>query len=320
MRFCSAQSHPAAASNYHLQIDHMLTLFDREAPKSISIACHDAGATNIIQEWVKRAPEARVRAHLGGPAVEIWTRAFPTAVNYGLDQALDESDLLITGTGWASHLEHDARAEGIRKRIPTVAVIDNWVNYKARFVREGVYIFPDEIWVTDRFALSLATDEFPRIPIRLLPNYYLEAKVETIHAIQSERGDTNSANLLYVLEPIREVWNRKERLPGEFQALNYFMKNRRKISDFDLNIILRPHPSESPDKYSEWVDNQSSNIQISQNTSIENDIARSSYVVGCQTYALVVALMAGKNVFSSLPDYAPQLPLPYQGIQELRNL
>lgn len=298
----------------------MLALNSVTSTDKISVACHDAGATNIIVGWLKRSPDLKVRAHLGGPAIEIWKRAFPSAENYDLDEAIEGSDVLISGTGWASDLEYEARKLSAKKKIPNIAVIDNWVNYRARFVRKGINIHPDEIWVTDRFAVSIASDEFPKIPIRLLPNHYLDSQIESIRTIKRGNIDANSANLLYVLEPIRQIWSKSEGMPGEFQALDYFIKNRRKICELDLNIVLRLHPSDSPDKYSSWVRDQILNVKTSKGNSLEYDIACSDYVVGCQTYALVVALMAGKRVFSSLPPHAPPLLLPYQGIQELRKL
>ena len=298
----------------------MLDLNSSMPIKTVSVVCYDAGATNIIVEWLKKHPELNVRAHLGGPAVDIWNTAFPGAVNYALDEAIDGSDQLISGTGWASDLEYKARKASLKKRIPTIAVIDNWVNYEERFIRKGIKIYPDVIWVVDRFAFSLATEVFPSIPIRLIANDYLDAQVEAIHDIQRIKTDPKVVNILYILEPIRQDWSEDKRLPGEFQALDYFMKNSHKISNLNYNIMLRPHPSDRRDKYLPWISNQDIDIQISMSRSLEQDVAWSDIVVGCQSYALVVALKAGKQVFSCLPPYAPSLMLPYPGIQELRKL
>ena len=41
------------------------------------------------------------------------------------------------------------------------------------------------------------------------------------------------------------------------------------------------------------------------------------WVVGCESQALVVALAAGRQVWSSLPPWAPPCRLPQAGVQRL---
>ena len=286
--------------------------------KHVTVACNDAGATNIILNWLKAHPEISVRAHLGGPAIELWKGAFPSAQNYGLDEALEGSDQLISGTGWASDLEHKARQAALLKGIFTVAVIDHWVNYEPRFIREGVKILPDEVWLVDEYGCELAKAEFPITRVRLLPNLYLNAQVDAVNLIRREVADTGIINILYALEPIRQDWSENQNTPGEFQALDYFINNISKISDRTPNIRLRAHPSDSPDKYLRWISENNLNVQMSENNTLAQDIAWSDVVAGCQTYVLVVSLTVGKRVICTLPPCAPSSLLPYANIQELR--
>jgi len=128
-------------------------------------------------------------------------------------------------------------------------------------------------------------------------------------------------NLLYVLEPIREAWGHGEQ-PGEFQALDFFMENLSLLQlDSDLSIRLRPHPSDSIGKYDQWLAAQK-NIKISldESLSLAESIAWSDVVVGCHTYAMVVALAAGRRVMSSIPSWAPSCILPQAGILKLADL
>jgi hypothetical protein len=41
--------------------------------------------------------------------------------------------------------------------------------------------------------------------------------------------------------------------------------------------------------------------------------------VGCESMALVVALAAGREVFSSLPPWAPPCRLPHAGVRRLHT-
>ena len=288
---------------------------------SIAVACNDAGAANIVINWLKNMPEIKVRAHLGGPAKELWDRAFPNSINYSLEDALKECDLLISGTGWASDLEHKARLLALSKGLFSVGVIDNWVNYEMRFYRKGQVVYPNEIWVVDEHAFSLANSKFPELKIRLLPNYYLDDQVSKIKDLQQvPTSKPNRTKILYALEPIRVPWLKKEVVSGEFQALDYFVSNVTGITDNPVEIRLRPHPSDFIGKYEDWIDQQNPNlkIEISNTKTMVEDLAWSDIVAGCQTYVLVIALSAGIRTIISLPPWAPRSLLPYPSIEELR--
>ena len=121
---------------------------------------------------------------------------------------------LISGTGWASAFEHDARKLAKQLGRRSIAVIDHWTNYRARFVRNGVEVLPDEIWVTDEYAKNLAEMEFPTIRIVQLQNAYLENLVGEVRGHDYNKNVSLEENILYVLEPIRQAWGTSE-LPGD---------------------------------------------------------------------------------------------------------
>lgn len=288
---------------------------------NVAIVCNDAGAANIIINWLKNMPNQKFRVHLDGPAKELWRRAFPDIKNFSLDDALSECDMLISGTGWASNLEHNARIVALSKDIFTVGVIDHWVNYEARFSRLGKTVYPNEIWVVDEYSFSIAKSKFSNLKVRLLPNCYLDRQVSKIRELEEMSiSKVKSMNILYALEPIRIPWKKEEIVSGEFQALDYFVSHIPDLTKLPVKLRLRLHPSDSLYKYDDWIDDQSSNfrIEISKNKSLAEDLAWSDLVVGCQTYVLVIALTAGKSVIISLPPWAPSSLLPYPGIKELR--
>jgi hypothetical protein len=124
--------------------------------------------------------------------------------------------------------------------------------------------------------------------------------------------------ILYILEPIRVNWGVNDPRAGEFQALDYFVSNLKKVSCKNVKIRIRPHPSDIGEKYRSWVNKQTIEIEISEDSSLAEDICWSDIVVGCQSYALVIALAAQKRVFSSLPPSASELVLPFPEIRQLR--
>jgi len=291
----------------------------------LGVVAHDAGAANHIIAWLKGYDCENIHACVAGPAARLWGQSFYAGaqLNVTLSEAISQSNMLLTGTGWGSALEHDARKLARSAGLKSVAVIDHWANYRERFIRYGEEVLPDEIWVTDEYAKNLAEREFPNLKVVRMPNVYLDNQVQEVREQEQEHAWLKHAgcNLLYVLEPIREAWGHGEQ-PGEFQALDFFMENLSLLQlDSDLSIRLRPHPSDSIGKYDQWLAAQK-NIKISldESLSLAESIAWSDVVVGCHTYAMVVALAAGRRVMSSIPSWAPSCILPQAGILKLADL
>ena len=282
--------------------------------KKISIVAHDAGGANILIEMLLQERIRNIQVFMDGPARILWDVAYPDISCYeSLESAIITSDLLITGSGWASRTEHRALAIARAHNIECITVLDHWVNYAERFIRNGEQILPDQFWVTDSYALEIAKKTFLERTILQIPNYYLERQLRDVDLSVK----ANPKELLYVLEPMRSNWGGGS--PGEFQALDFFMQ---KISCLglpkDILIILRPHPSDSSEKYDGWIRLHSNiNVHIDRSINISNSLSRATWVVGCESFALVLGLMAGKIIYCSLPPWAPACRLPHAGIIRL---
>jgi hypothetical protein len=286
----------------------------------VAVACHDAGATNLIIGWLRRRQSLDLRPIMSGPAEKLWRQAFPKAAFVDFDTAFDGASIVVTGTGWASRVEHDARKAARQKKIRIVAAIDHWVNYNERFVRDGETILPDEIWVADEYALAEARRCFPGILVRQLPNFYLEDQAKQI--LLANLSVPDKGEILYALEPLRNSWSRSPDLPGEFEAFEYFVNNLAVLGiNSQAKIRLRPHPSDPPGKYDELLhSSQDFVVSLSNASSLAEAIASAHWVVGCETFALVVALHAGRRVVSTLPPWAPPCRLPFSDIIRLRDI
>ncbi|MDP2382626.1 MAG: hypothetical protein Q8N00_07455 [Nitrospirota bacterium] len=287
----------------------------------LAVVAHDAGATNLILGWVKNQSNVTVRTCLQGPAMALWSATFPNWKNESLSDALDDAAMLLSGTGWASDLEHEARRMARALGIFSIGVIDHWVNYRERFIRNGEEVLPDELFVADEDAQTEAVRCFPNLPVMLLPNRYLEGLVAQINALSPEPNERPGSHILYVLEPIRQPWGNNEE-PGEFQALDFFLE---RVGALGLGhtpeVRLRSHPSDPPGKYASWLSRSGElNLTIDTSSSLAEAIAWADWVVGCQSFAMVVALHANRRVISTNPPWAPRCALPQRGIQHLRDL
>ena len=284
----------------------------------IAMVCHDAGAANIVLAEMKAAPELKFLPVMQGPAAKLWVQnGLKESALLTLDNALFTARSVLTGTGWATDLEHEARKRASKLGLTSVAVIDHWANYAARFERHGESVLPDELWVTDTYALDIATACFPGQSIRLLPNRYLQSEVSRIAALSA----STAGQLLYVLEPLRFSWPGCSQ-PAEFDALDFFVRNSSKVpSTGSLQIRLRPHPSDADGKYTAWLNTNSKHgISIDTSSSLSDAIGRAEWVAGCETAAMAVALASGRKVLGTLPPEAPKCRLPHTGIVHLRNL
>lgn len=283
---------------------------------SVGVVCHDAGGANLVFSILAHHKPNNLKVYVEGPAIEIFKNFFPDLQQEkDLGSALYGIEVLVSGTGWASNLEHDARRLAMSRGIRNVAVIDHWINYKVRFFRNGELIKPDQIWVSDPFAFKIAQKQFPEISIRQIRNYYLDELIANIGCPPVG----NSMEVLYILEPARSNWGKA--ILGEFQALEYFLSKLDKLQlSSDVVIKLRPHPSDEIGKYDAWIaKTKNSALILEKKTSLQNAISRSHIVVGCESFALVVALMAGKDVYCSLPPWAPACRLPHDGLIHLKN-
>lgn len=277
-----------------------------------AVVAHDAGATNLLIAWLK-AWGWSVRACVQGPARKLWEHAFPGEHIWDTPaQAMAGCASLVTGTGWASNLEHDARREGRSQGLHVAAVIDHWVNYATRFERNGETVWPDELWVADAWAAEIARQVLPPLLVRQFENLYLQAQVAQV---APPPGD---GTLLYVLEPVLNDWGRGTE--GEFQALEYLLAHRDALAPGPVRrILLRQHPSDPEGKYARYLDVYA-DISLDRSADMAAALSQADLVAGVESFALTLALAAGRVVYSSLPPWAPALRLPQAGIRQIRRL
>lgn len=291
----------------------------------IAIIAHDAGGAEILSSYVHQTGLDCCYS-LDGPACKIFERKLGPILSLPFEQAVDQSTSILCGTSWQSDIEINAiklaRSQGKR----SIAFIDHWVNYRDRFIRSSETSLPDEIWVGDDMAEAMAKEIFPGLPITLVNNPYLKDIEQQLNAIQEQRAPSqDSIAILYVCEPVSEharlrygdanYWGYVEE-----DALRYFLSNVSALGKSIKSILIRPHPSESAEKYS-WVKNEFPlPIVIAGSRSLLEEIADSDFVVGCESMAMVVALFAGKKVMSCIPPGGRVCVLPHAEIISLHNV
>ncbi len=282
----------------------------------LAVVCHDAGALELMLPWLARTG-LPLRAHLRGPALERWRQRMGGRDQAAtLQQALDGAAMLLSGSSGSSDLEHEARLQAAARGLPSVAVIDHWIDYAARFQHHGVRWLPDEIWVCDAEAYGLARASFPGHAILLQPNDALREQVAQIAPCPDPR---RHPTVLLLPEPIDHA------APGaDQQGLDFLVTHARRLGlPQTLSLHLRPHDSDAPGRWNAWIDARRAEghqVRIDTAPGLLDAIDRVAWVAGFESTALVLAHAAGRRAVCLQPPWLPRSRLPQRGLIHLRDL
>jgi hypothetical protein len=291
----------------------------------MAVISHDAGGAEILSSYV-RQEELPCLFSLTGPALKIFERKLGTLENLPMEVAINESSTILCGTSWQSDIEFRAIKYSRQLERKSTVFLDHWVNYKERFSRNGETCLPDEIWVGDSVAEMIAKKNFPGTKTLLVDNPYFSDIRREFSRHQERNIEKDSAiSILYICEPTSEhallrhgnahFWGYTEE-----DALRYFISNLATFTQKIERIIIRPHPSERQGKY-DWVRREyASLIEFGGVRTLFEEIAESDVIVGCESMAMVVGLLAGKKVISCIPPGGRDCLLPHPEIIKLHNI
>ena len=291
----------------------------------IAVVSHDAGGAEILSSYVRRAGLNCLYV-LEGPAHKIFQRKLGSIKSHSLTEAINQSDAILCGTSWQSNIEIDAieYARSINKH--STSFLDHWVDYQDRFIRFNKIFLPDEIVVGDTDAEIIAKRSFQDIPIKLIDNPYEQDIRQELSALQTYRSfNQNSISILYICQPMSEHTLMRSGHPisrgyTEKDALRYFLSNSSSLGRPIGRILIRPHPSELEGKYS-WTQHEFKlPIEIGGVKTLIEEIAESDIVVGCESMAMVIALLADKRVISCIPPGGRPCRLPHRKITSLQSI
>lgn len=294
--------------------------------QKVAIVCHDAGGAEVVSNWIAEAEGFEFFYLLAGPAIQIFKKNLPAHNCCSHDTLLRECDWLLCGTSWQSSIELKAIVAFRSEKKKAIAFLDHWANYEERFKLDKDLILPDELWVGDDYALQIAKDTFIYTPVINVENAYFSKIKNQLVELELLNPRKNSS-VLYVCEPLREhalLQHGNERYWGytEEDALEYFLENRLSVCNAIDKIVIRPHPSEKPYKYDWALEKYGSDIdlEIGGKLTISEEITNSYLVVGCESMAMVIGILANKEVVSSIPPGGKSCSLPHNEIKRLRDI
>ncbi len=274
--------------------------------KIVNFTCYDAGAAEIISNFIKFTKIKKYNLTLGNLAKKIFIKNKVKLKLIKLKDAIKKSDIFITGTSWKYSYELKL-INKISKlnRKKSIVILDDFINLKNRFLLKNNYIFPDELWVPNNIPKQRIDSKFLKYcKIKIIKNYYLNNVKKDLKNLKKPKN--YKKNLLFLSQPIKDVSNKFTFKKIKYDELDYLKKLLLKVNKFTLKkkinlFTIRLHPAEKKNKYNKLI-NDFKNIPIElSKQSLLNDIAGHRYVFGMNTNAMKIAIM-NKNIVISLLD------------------
>jgi len=266
--------------NYQPKIPELLKYAD-----SIGIAVNDAGGAEQVRSLISRIDKTFFIL-CSGPAKKIINQVQNNYRYVNSHLELRNCDLIITGSGWMSELENDVLRFCDSNNIPSLTILDHWINYRSRFFR-GETATPSMLAVTNHVALDLAKEEYPKKPIWLLPDYHLESFLEYINL------KNHKNNILILLEPNT---NSSENFTVNLSKVIDLIEiacQMKELGKFE-NVVIRNHPSGNYDQtIIDRLKLKYSYLYLSKNSDLKEDIQSARRVLGFNTYGLYISAMCG---------------------------
>jgi hypothetical protein len=259
----------------------------------------DPGGAEILSECLSNY-RGKYKVCLKGPAINIFKKKIKKLKNYNLNNVLDSSNKIITSTGWSSKHEINAIIQAKKYKKYVIAILDHWVNYRERFVKNKILHLPNEMWVFNKKSLEIAKNSFSKKVIIIKKNnVYFRKIVKKIQFLKKKIKNKN--NILYLTTP------NADKKFSDLYFFKIFLENLYLFKKNNIKIIFRLHPLDNIQKYLEYI-NQSKKkyiIEISKN-SIESDLARSNCVFGINSAAQAISVLANIRTINICPKSCPK--------------
>ncbi|CAM4079652.1 UDP-N-acetylglucosamine 2-epimerase [Pseudoalteromonas ostreae] len=224
-----------------------------------------------------------------------------------------DPSLLVTSTTGRDFIERTTWLVGNKLNVPTVAILDQWMNYSLRFLKQHYlhqhkneyaldeYILPSSIIVMDESAkLAMVQEGLPHNIIHPLGCPYFDNLKQKAKRNKLIKRDT--VNILFASEPITKIYGNKlgrnihgytektilRVLCEHIQALD----KKRKIK-----LIIKPHPRESSKRYSEFLAKFDFTL-ICKERSVLDSFKHSDIVFGMSSTVLLEATIFNKPTLS----------------------
>lgn len=256
---------------------------DRFFTQQTLIACHDAGAAQMILDNTSEDLLRVCKLALRGPAIKIFSGY--DSVDATDPPTLTDVDNVVTGTGWQHTHEFQVLAEADQNRIRNIAVVDRATNFELRFTRGGHTVAPSIILIPE-YEISKLPKGSDKTNIEGFVDDSWRQQIELIQR-QARQGCTLDS--LFIGQPLVDSEGK-----ADFEIQYRFLRQWLDSQASGSINGFRPHPSDTtilpPDLRDRVV------LSESAATACE-DISRANAVIGIDSFLLDLSVEAGKKTF-----------------------
>ncbi len=273
------------------------------SPKRILFCAQDAGGANAIAPVIAAlaVEGAILNGVLTGPARDIFA-ATRIQFKVGADS---RADIFIAGTSAGD--SPDKRIVKELGGVPSVYVLDFWLNYWQRFSTIGEKDFaylPTRICVMDDTAKGeMLAEGFPAERVAVTGNPHFDHFADAIL-----REGEEAERILFISQPLSSV----AKMPGfssvaydEYATIKTIVQILETMPE-RYYLSLRLHPKEPADKYKEYLGPR---VRRASERTLEQAISKAGLVIGISSPVLMQAAAAGKRVLSYEPELLGKDPL-----------
>lgn len=220
-------------------------------------------------------------------------------------EAVTNPDIFIAGTS-AGNTPDKEILQSLGK-VPSLYVLDFWLNYWQRFSTLGKKDFtflPTKICVMDDIAKEdMLAEGFDPSCIVVTGNPHFDHFADAVTRTTEEKD-----RVLFISQPLRATAATPGFAPvasDEYTALSDLIAAVDSLPD-SFYISIRLHPKETADKYAAQLGPR---VRIAPENTLEEALSASGLIVGISSPVLMQAAAAGKKVLSYEPDLAGPDPL-----------
>jgi len=149
--------------------------------------------------------------------------------------------ILVTGTSWNSFVELQSILLCKKSNIRTVSILDYWSNYSERFNLEGMYVFPDILFVMDQLAYDEAVQEGINPDIMRIVGH---PGLDRFSKIKRKKR-----KILFLSQPLSMLYSVEEIGYSEFEAFDGVVKA---CNELGIVPYIKFHPKETEEMRSKY--------------------------------------------------------------------
>ncbi len=289
--------------------------------KKILLFSHDPGGANILIPLVKplKAKRYQVRLFGLGPALKKYSEFGLKGKNIlnfidnikipKIKSFLKKENpkLILTGTSAKDKTENHIWKAAADLRIPSFAILYQWLNYKKRFPN-----LPTKIFVMDKFAKEeIIKEGFDKNKIIITGQPFFEIllkKKNQKFRLNKLRSSLNLSSkdflITYASEPISQDYPKSYWGYTEQSILREIYETIKKITPLStkkISLVIKLHPRETLNNYKKiinYLKKNSINIIVDKDHRPLDLILASNLICGMSSMFLIEAVILGKPIIS----------------------